>query len=118
MAESSERLRELINQYGINQTEFAERLNLPKSTVSQYFNGKRKPKQNILTLIANKFKVNEAWLMGYDVPMEIIKLPDPAKMAELTLNPIVAKYAIALLDLPEEQRTLVFNLIEQLLKKD
>ncbi|WP_243124926.1 hypothetical protein [Clostridium cuniculi] len=32
--------------------------------------GKYTPKQNNIYLIAEALNVNEAWLMGYDVPME------------------------------------------------
>lgn len=43
---------------------------LGKSAVSQYYSGKYEPKQKGIYLIANALDVNEAWLMGYDVPME------------------------------------------------
>lgn len=47
-------------------------LNIPKSALSQYLSGKS---QNMdidrLQKIAAYLKVNEPWLLGYDVPMEI-----------------------------------------------
>lgn len=47
-------------------------LNIPKSAISQYLSGKS---QNMdtdrLQKIAAYLKVNEPWLLGYDVPMEI-----------------------------------------------
>jgi transcriptional regulator with XRE-family HTH domain len=36
--------------------------------MSQYCNGKVKPKQNKLFLLAAALNVSEAWLMGHDVP--------------------------------------------------
>lgn len=46
-------------------------LKIPKSAVSQYLSGKS---QNMdserLYIIAKYLNVSEAWLMGYDVPME------------------------------------------------
>ena len=43
---------------------------IDKSTMSQYVSGKYEPSQLRLELIARALNVNEAWLMGYDVPME------------------------------------------------
>lgn len=41
-----------------------------KSTMSQYLSGQYEPSQIKLEILARALKVNEAWLMGYDVPME------------------------------------------------
>jgi hypothetical protein len=38
--------------------------------MSMYLSGERSPRQNRLSQIAEKFNISEAWLMGYDVPME------------------------------------------------
>ena len=41
-----------------------------KNDLSQYVNGKTEPGQEKLTILGLALNVNEAWLMGYDVPME------------------------------------------------
>jgi len=66
---SSMRLNELMNYFGIKQSDIAKRTGLPKSALSMYINGNRKPRQDKLTIIADAYGINEAWLMGYDVPM-------------------------------------------------
>lgn len=66
---SSKRLNELMNYFGIKQADIAKRTGLPKSALSMYINGNRQPRQDKLTIIADCYGVNEAWLMGYDVPM-------------------------------------------------
>ena len=41
-----------------------------KSDISQYVSGKVEPNQDKLFVLGNALNVSEAWLMGYDVPME------------------------------------------------
>ena len=66
---SRERLVELMDYYNLSQTELCKKTGLQKSALSNYLNGDREPRQNQLSLIADPFNINPAWLMGYDVPM-------------------------------------------------
>lgn len=43
---------------------------IPKSSISQYMSGYAKPKSDRIHSIAKALHINEAWLLGYDVPME------------------------------------------------
>ena len=45
-------------------------ISLQKSDLSQYYNGKHEPSQDKLFILGQVLEVNEAWLLGYDVPME------------------------------------------------
>lgn len=45
-------------------------IKLGKSIMSQYVAGKTEPGQEKLTILGLALNVSEAWLMGYDVPME------------------------------------------------
>ena len=54
----------------INQVDLCQRTGIPKSSMSMYLSGERSPRQNRLSQIAEKFNISEAWLTGYDVPME------------------------------------------------
>lgn len=65
----SNRLHQLLNYFGIKQSDMAKRVGIPKSALSMYLNEQREPRQNRLTEIADAYGVNESWLMGYDVPM-------------------------------------------------
>ncbi|MGM0206477.1 hypothetical protein IGI96_000946 [Enterococcus sp. DIV0421] len=43
-------------------------IKMSKSHLSQYVNGKSSPDQHKLYLLSKTLQVNEAWLLGYDVP--------------------------------------------------
>lgn len=44
--------------------------------MSMYFSGKRLPKQSAIDKISRAYRINPAWVMGYDVPMP---LPAPSQ---------------------------------------
>lgn len=67
---TGERLVELMDYYNITQADLSKRTGIPKSSMSSYVSGQRKPRQNVLTKISEEYDVDEAWLMGYDVPMK------------------------------------------------
>ena len=66
----SERLKQASLIRNIKQVELCEKTGIKKSAMSQYFRGTFEPKQNSIYLLAKVLDVTEAWLMGYDVPME------------------------------------------------
>lgn len=70
ISNSSDRLKELMRTYDLKQSDIVEKTGFPKSAVSMYISGKREPRQDKLTTLANAFNINETWLMGYDVPMD------------------------------------------------
>lgn len=43
---------------------------IPKSTMSQYLSGRNEAKADKVHILAKCLNVNEAWLIGYDIPME------------------------------------------------
>ena len=66
-----ERLRKCLNdKTSITATSLADKIGLSKQAISMYASGSRKPKRPTVKAIAEALNVNEAWLMGYDVPME------------------------------------------------
>ena len=69
ISNSNDRIRYLMDYFGLNQTEFSLRANIQKSTLSNYLTGCRIPRQDQIDAISMAFNVNPAWLMGYDVPM-------------------------------------------------
>lgn len=71
VSNSRDRIRELMAHFGLNQTELCKRTGIQKSALSNYLNGDREPRQDQISLIVDPFGVNPAWLMGYDVPMEM-----------------------------------------------
>lgn len=67
---TSQRLKRLMAYYNLTQTDICQRTKIPKPSMSMYIKGEREPRQDRLTLIAEAYGVNEAWLMGYDVEMK------------------------------------------------
>lgn len=65
-----DRLRRAMSVRGMKSVELCERSGVPKSAVSYYLAGKSKPKADRLYIISKALDVSEAWLMGYDVPMD------------------------------------------------
>lgn len=78
------RLREGLALRNLQQKDLSDRTGIPKSALSQYCGGSFVPKQNRTALIAEALDVNEAWLMGYDVPME---RQQPASTSESIIPP-------------------------------
>lgn len=68
--ELKNRLRSALNLQNMKAIELSEKTGIPKSAISQYMSGYAKPKQDRIYLLARALNVSEAWLMGYDVPME------------------------------------------------
>ena len=64
------RLNSAMKIRNIKATELSEKTGISKSSLSEYINGKYEAKQDGVYLLAKALNVNEAWLMGLDVPME------------------------------------------------
>lgn len=71
MATTSQRIKEALNIRGMKQADLVEKTGIGKSSISTYISGEYNPKQKNLYKIAKALHVNEAWLMGLDVPMNI-----------------------------------------------
>ena len=81
------RLSKALSYNNMLAIDLANKTGISKSLISGYMNGKYEAKQDNLTLIADALNVNEAWLMGYDVPMEKDSLPKKIKdIAEKSLG--------------------------------
>lgn len=75
---TSIRLNQLMSSRNLRQVDILElckpfclkyNVKLGKNDLSQYVSGKVEPGQKKLTILGMALNVNEAWLMGYDVPM-------------------------------------------------
>lgn len=69
-SQTKDRIKQALDIRDMKQSELSEKTGIDKGQLSSYISGKYKPKQNNLDLIARALSVDEAWLMGYDVPME------------------------------------------------
>lgn len=66
----AERIKLALSLKDLSQSELCRMTEISKSTMSQYLSGKYEPSQLKTEIIARALNVSEAWLMGYDVPME------------------------------------------------
>ena len=64
------RLREGLSLHGMTQADLSRRTGLDKSSISRYLKNEYKGNQDAVYKISQALNVSEAWLMGYDVPME------------------------------------------------
>nr|DAY75057.1 MAG TPA: bifunctional HTH-domain containing protein/aminotransferase [Caudoviricetes sp.] len=60
-------------------------IKLNRNDLSQYVNGKVEPRKSKLYILGQALKVNEAWLMGYDVPQSEIDTANSLTEQEKTL---------------------------------
>lgn len=76
-AEMKDRLQLALDLREKKAADLARDLKIPKSAISQYLSGNRTIKDaKRLYIIAEYLDVPEAWLMGFDVPMETKKNND------------------------------------------
>ena len=64
------RFNKAISKQNIKPIELSEKTGISKSAISHYMSGYTKPKSDKLYALSKALNVSEAWLMGYDVPME------------------------------------------------
>lgn len=85
-------------------------IKVTKSILSQYVSGKAEPGQHKLTVLGLALNVSEAWLMGYDVPME--RVAPPPKADALTEEE--AALVVAFRKLSDDKRKLVGDMAKML----
>ena len=66
----SERLQYALDFRNMKQADLAKITHIGKSSISTYLTGEYEPKQKNIYKIAAALNVSEAWLLGYDVPVE------------------------------------------------
>lgn len=66
----AERLSEALSLKGMRPIELCRILKISKGTLSHYMNGDHEPRQERIEAISTALNISEAWLMGYDVPMD------------------------------------------------
>ena len=92
----AQRLRAGLDIRQLTQSELAKVAHISKSSISRYLTGDWEGKQSAVYALANALGVTEAWLMGYDVPMENEAPPIPAgfePLPEMSCIPLVGTIA-------------------------
>ena len=105
----AQRLKTLIEIKGITKSDLAKTCEINKSNITRYLNGQYEAKQDVIYRIAQKYSVREAWLLGYDVPME-----KDASINDLTSNEQIEEIKAIFGKLPPDLRTDAINLLKGL----
>jgi transcriptional regulator with XRE-family HTH domain len=93
MEQKKERIKQIMNELGLNQTEFADKTGIGKSTISLMFKeANRSVSQKSIEMILTAFpKINSDWLMFGKMPMYKSDYPSLAVtddlFAQQPLNP-------------------------------
>lgn len=87
------RIKQALEIRNMKQADLVRLTGIGKSSISTYISGDYEPKQKNIYKIAAALNVNEAWLMGLDVPMEKKEAPP------LNLNENASKKYEKLLEL-------------------
>jgi transcriptional regulator with XRE-family HTH domain len=104
-----ERIAVALDIRGMKQAELCKLAQVPKSSLSLYLSGAYEPKQNRIFDIAKVLNVSEAWLMGYDVPME--REEQKTTPEELKLNEGEKMLLELFRRVPAEKQELVLGMI-------
>ena len=86
ISDFAERLWMALDSRNMKATELSELTGINKSTISQYLSKEYEPKRDRIELFSKILNVNEAWLTGYDVPMEANN-QDDSIIEEYELSP-------------------------------
>ncbi len=78
------RLAKALEIKNMKQADLCKLANVPKSSLSLYLSGAYEPKQDRIYDMARVLDVSEAWLLGYDVPME----------RQISKDDVLSKYGI------------------------
>jgi len=123
---TSERLKQIMNEHMQKQVDilnlakpYCDKYNvkLNRNDLSQYVNGKVEPKQTKLSILGLALNVNEAWLMGYDVP--IYREPaEPVKPAQHDLTPRQERIVELFDELTEPQQDNIIGRAELLAEQN
>lgn len=109
---TSYRLKQIMTERNLKQvdilnlaTPFCQKygIKLNKNDLSQYVSGKVEPGQNKLYILGQALNVSEAWLMGFDVPMEKSYKPSKNTSDVLSLNSHEKKVLLAYRQNPKMQ---------------
>lgn len=104
-----QRIKSAMEHRGIKQSKLCQLAKIPKSSLSLYLSEKYEPKQDRIHAIAMALNVSEAWLMGYDVPMQ---RNDEAPSATEELTPCEKALLDMFKQIPESKQESVLKMLE------
>lgn len=120
---TAERLKQIMQERSLRQTDILKfckpysdkfGIYIRKNDLSQYISGKVTPRENKLRILSLALNVDEAWLMGYNVPMTGNDSINTLQNSnDKTVNLMLQKFLL----LSEHERITVIKFIDNLLVK-
>ena len=110
----AQRIKTALKIREMKQVDLCNMAKVPKSSLSLYLSGAYEPRQDRLAEMSQVLNVSEAWLMGYDVPMErgAVETSEPKVVA-------LSEYEQLMVDLlrrvPEDKQKMVIDVIQTVL---
>lgn len=114
---TADRLKQIMKERNLRQVDIIKKtepyckkygVKMNKSDISQYVSGKVEPSQEKLVILGMALNVQEAWLMGLDVPR------DRKENAQKAQEDFELLYKFSLLN--ERQKDLVMKIIDSLIE--
>lgn len=118
---TAQRLKQIMDARNLRQVDILEAaepfckkydVKLEKNALSQYVSGKVEPGQEKLTILGLALGISEAWLMGYEVPMERTVTPT-AEVSDGRTQEYIELFAL----LSAEQQSLIIHAIKGILSE-
>ena len=111
------RIAKALSAREMKQSELCKLTNIPKSSLSLYLSDAYEPKGDRIYLIAKVLNVSEAWLMGYDVPMEKNKKTEPTAQDD-KLSDNKKQLIDFVKTVPEEKVDLLLKVMKSIVEDD
>lgn len=114
-----ERIKEVRKKFHLTQEEFADRLGIKRTAISNYEIGRNEPIDAVISLICREFNVNEDWLRNGNKPMFAPKSREDEvaaavqKLASGRSEDFKRRFILALAGLKEEH----WELLEQKMRE-
>lgn len=112
MVELKERLAEALNIRDMKPIELAEKTGIARGTISHYLSGTMVPKSRRIYVLAKALRVQPAWLIGYDVPMEDNAPEESERQSKM--SEIERLFNL----LEPESQTVILKIVRSLAEKD
>ena len=118
------RLKKLMDELNISQTDICKRTGIGKSAMSNYVNGTRVPRQDAISKISEAYSINPAWIMGYDVEMlskdwKKNMTEENARLnIELLKDDVLLDHVKKLKSLSEEHKSTIYDNIDFLWERE
>lgn len=116
------RISAVVSHFGLTKTEFAKRINIAQSMVSEMCAGKKKPSDRTISDICREFNVSESWLRTGEGDMLIPVTPDQKlamALGHMVRNPQPSRKLLLriLMELPEEDLDRFVEKIREIIRE-